>query len=201
MPQILPAGFGEVLHSLILSGDPEPMAITYGVAFDAAAPADAQDTVEDLHAAAASTLLSIVHSSYTLQQTELRFVVGELGPVQIAITVNPIQAGGTAAPLPQNSAALVHKRSTTAGRRNRGRFYLPGLGEGAVDGTGRINATDLAFQQNLVNNFLAGVRAAGSILDMVILHSSGISAAPAPTTVQTLNVDPVIATQRRRLRR
>jgi hypothetical protein len=201
MPQIVPAGFAEVIHSMSLVNDPEPMAITYGVQFDGQAPVDAQDTVEDLHAAFASTLFGIPHSSYTLQQTELRFVVAELGPVQIAVTINPIQGTGSASPLPQNSAALFHKRSANAGRRNRGRFYLPGLGEGSVDPAGRISIGEINAFNSLAANFLAGVRAAASIAEMVILHSDGVSSAPAPTVVTFMNLDPVIATQRRRLRK
>ncbi len=201
MPQILPAGFGEVIHSLLLATDPEPMAITYGVAFDGQAPLDAQQTVEDLHGAFAGSLLGIPHSSYSLQSTELRFKVAELGPIQVAITIQPIMGGGTAAPLPQNSALLFHKRSGAAGRRNRGRFYLPGVGEGAVDGAGRVGAPDVAAFNTLVTSFLGAVVTAESVANMVILHSDGISTAPDPTIVNFMNCDTVIATQRRRLRK
>ncbi len=197
----IPAGFGQVIHSLLLTGDPEPMAVTYGVQMEGQAPTDAQDTVGDLHAAFASTMLTIPHQVYSLRQTELRYVVAELGPVQVALAVDIVTAGGTGSPLPQNSAVLFHKRSASAGRRNRGRFYLPGMSEGAVDATGRLAAADVTAFNNIAANFLAGVRASGSVAEMVILHSLGISPTGPPAVVTSLLTDPVIATQRRRLRK
>ncbi len=197
----IPAGFGQVIHSLLLTGDPEPMAVTYGVQLEGQAPTDAQVTINDLHAAFASTMLGVPHNSYQLRQSELRYVVAELGPVQVAIQVSAITAGGTGAPLPQNSALLYHKRSNSAGRRNRGRFYLPGVGEGTIDGVGRIDPAQMAALNNLGTNFLAGVRASASVAEMVILHSLGISPAGPPTVVTKITCDPVIATQRRRLRK
>ncbi len=201
MALIIPAGHGQVIHQLSLANDPEPMAVTFGVKFDGQAPTNAQTTVEDLHTIFASTLFSIPHSSYRFEQTEMRFVVAELGEPQVVVEVNPIQATGSANPLPQNCAALFHKRSNVTGRRNRGRLYLPGLSEGAVDPAGRLNSGEVTAYGGLANDWLNAVRLTESIADMVILHSDGISSAPAPTVVSSITVDPVIATQRRRLRR
>jgi hypothetical protein len=201
MALIIPGGYGQVIHSLSLVNDPEPMAVTYGVKFDAQAPADAQATVQGLHSVFNLSIFDIPHSSYTLQQTEMRYSVAELADPQVAVVVLPIQGRGSAQPLPQNCAVLFHKRSNSTGRRNRGRFFLPGMSEGAVDPAGRLNAGEVLAFSNLGAELLDGVKQTASIAEMVILHSDGVSTAPLPTVVTSIICDPVIATQRRRLRR
>ncbi len=201
MALIVPAGYGQVIHSMSLTNDPEPLAVTYGVQFDGQAPTDPAQTAQNLHAAFTTELFDICHSSYRAEQTELRFVVAEFADPQIAVHVEGIQGTGSANPLPQNCAVLFHKRSATTGRRNRGRLFLPGMSEGAVDPAGRINGGEVAAFTALAANFLIAVKASVSVAEMVILHSEGVTTAPAPTVVTSMNCDPVIATQRRRLRR
>jgi hypothetical protein len=201
MPIDIPGGYGQVIHSMSLVNDPEPMAITYGVKFTGQAPASAQLTVDDLHAVFASTLFGIPHNSYRLEQTEMRYRVAEIPEPLIAVKVQGIQGTGSASPLPQNCAALFHKRSATSGRRHRGRFYLPGLSEGAVDPAGRISAGEITAYNDLALSFLNSVNLSDDIQDMVIFHTGIIGTLPPPTVVTLLNVDPVIATQRRRLRK
>jgi hypothetical protein len=118
--------------------------------------------------------------------------------VAIHTQTNPFT--GTAGALPQNSAFLIQKRSSLAGRRHRGRFYLPGVGEGGTSPTGVLSAPDVVGINQDLAAWLLAIQSSSYASEMVILHSTGISGAPSPTAVVSLNVDEVISTQRRRLR-
>jgi hypothetical protein len=99
---------------------------------------------------------------------------------------------------PSNVAALVAKATGLAGRRNRGRFFLPFIDESRVDASGRLSS---AYQTALqaVADALYGVfhgdtgRPLGPV---ALLHSEAPSTA---TNVTAFQLQPIVATQRRRL--
>jgi hypothetical protein len=93
-------------------------------------------------------------------------------------------------------AILVKKLSGFAGHDQRGRMYIPGLGEAAIDDDGGISAAKLADLQSAFSQFLTDVNL-GTPEGMVIFHTDALT---APTKVTQLQVDPRVATQRRRLR-
>jgi hypothetical protein len=101
---------------------------------------------------------------------------------------------------PPNCAALLHKRTQRGGRRGRGRAFFPWvLDEATVNEAGQIESGWLANLQEGANNWLAAL--AASERDMVILHSEGVTSTGLPNTVTSIQVDPLIGTQRRRLGR
>lgn len=107
---------------------------------------------------------------------------------------------------PSNVAVLVRKLTARGGRRGRGRFYVPwGVTDAGVDDVGNIASTNLANIQQAADDFLSGLSTAppSGIGDpMVLLHNSEGSTAPGvPNEVLQLLVDPLVATQRRRLGR
>ena len=211
MAQYLPANHGTVIHSLSLTGDAEPMAVTYGIyAVDISAPGDPVPTagvVAELHDAFGDIIVPFLSTEMSLTQTELRFVQpGTVDPV-LAIDTT-VRVGGTSGTmLPQNSALLVHKRSAEAGRRGRGRLYVPSiLREAQVDNKGLIASVELAGLQTAFSAFLTRVQGnttpADTDKEMVILHEpSGADPTPTGTFVTSLQCDVLIATQRRRLRK
>ena len=94
-----------------------------------------------------------------------------------------------------NVAFLLKKGTALGGRRNRGRLYLPGVTEGAVDQGGFLTgswAADLSVAGASVLSQLGG-----DDIPMVVLHDGP----GTPTQVQTLLCDARVATQRNRLRR
>lgn len=102
----------------------------------------------------------------------------------------------TANTLPPNSAVLISMSSGLTGRSNRGRVYLPGcLYDDTVADGGQLDLTSLA---NLQDSWDAlEVILDGLAASFVILHSD--SSDPTPVTASV--VQPLVATQRRRLRR
>jgi hypothetical protein len=146
--------------------------------------------------------------------TEFRMQVGPSGPGHEDETPGPVYQValshvGTQVlnpTLPQNSAHLVRKNTTAGGRRNRGRFYLPGVNEGGVNDVGVLDQSQITATNTALTNFLAECFIPAELFEgMVVLHSY-LAGTPsgeqmAPTPVASLVCQPVIATQRRRLRR
>jgi hypothetical protein len=201
MPQINPTGFAAVIHSMTLLGDPEPMAITYGVGFDGPLPvAQAQNACNALRSAFTDNMSNIIATGYAHKQTEM--IVGGFTPPLVYLDPTPVVFTGTINPLPQNSALLVQKRSALIGRRHRGRLYIPGVNEVEVAPNGVVSPALLAAYNSALQSWLTAIRNITEVLDMFILHTQAplAPAPPEPTRVSTLVADDVIATQRRRLR-
>jgi len=200
MPLIIPASHAQVIHSISLAGDKEPMAVTFGIELATGAPVNLNDVAQSLHNAFDTEVNKIPHSAYALEATEVRSgtTAGSVGG--IGLHVERFACRGTGAPLPQNSAILVHKRSGLPGRRARGRLYLPGMSEGAVTATGAIDPPSVGAFTTIFTAWLGLIVGDPLIERMVILHSPGVSAVVPPTPVISLVCDPIIATMRRRLR-
>jgi hypothetical protein len=118
-------------------------------------------------------------------------------------TVVPVVGTVDAAPLPQNCALLIRKRTSLAGRRGRGRFYAPATSEDQVTPTGIIAPFLVQLHQDAWSAFYNSLIApqSGPPNIPVILHrSEGIGVEPTPTGITQFVVDGRIATQRRRLR-
>lgn len=98
--------------------------------------------------------------------------------------------------LPPNTAVLVNLGSGLVGRRNRGRMYLPGVAEeNAVSDQGVLSSGKLTQLQGVMDYF--GALLVDNNRTARILHST----VGTPTLVLNASVNPVVATQRRRLRR
>jgi hypothetical protein len=178
------------------------MVVTYGVALDVGLASVTQTNVQNLQAAFYDSVKAFVSTQYQITQTEIKYRIGVGEELSVAIWVETQGMSDVSLAVPQNTSYLIQKRSGTAGRRNRGRLYLPGVAEGNVDHKGLLTSATVSTINTALSGWLAKFATTIGFVDsMVILHSSGISATPAPTVVNALVVDPVVATQRRRLRR
>jgi len=142
---------------------------------------------------------------------ELTEIVVKVGPstgptpgLQVEIPVNMFGANaGSLAP--PNCTLLVRKLSLFGGKANRGRNYWPGfVFDNQVDELGRLDpAIVTAMQGSMVDFFAAlgsGNGAATALCPAVILHDES-SPATSPVLVSAVQVDPMIGSQRRRIRR
>lgn len=201
MPTLIPIGYAQCSWNLDLNGDPEPIQITFGVSVDGAVT---QATVNNLHAAlkTTGTLLDQISNVYLSKSVTMYVGNASPAPPTVWVSDDATKAGGGAgAPLPQNCGVLITKRTGSAGRRNKGRWYVPGIGEGAVDAIGVVSAPTVTAFQTAANATLAAINAAVGIGNMVILHTSGGTTPPGdPSVVTSLQVQSKMATQRRRLR-
>jgi len=195
MPPI-PEGHALLKFRFGLTGDTEEMIVTLGVQTTAASNADRVAAANSAMDSWGDNILPLQANVYQLRGVDAVFGTAG-GDIPISSTDAARTGGDPDAPVPQNTAVLVQKLSGLGGRRNRGRFYVPGISVLDIGNTGIINGTPLAAWGTAVNNFLLGIES-GSFMDSaVIFHSS---APLTPTVVTDLNVDPVVATQRRRLR-
>lgn len=103
---------------------------------------------------------------------------------------------------PPNVTYLIRKTTQFAGRRYRGRMYLPYVYNAGIQQTGELTSTEQTALSTAVTALSTQLIAAGpNAASFRLLHaSSPKSATPAPTTC-TLFADDFVATQRRRLER
>lgn len=100
--------------------------------------------------------------------------------------------------IPLNGALLVKKNTTSGGRRNRGRMFVPPvhLNEGAVDSIGIIGSAQLAPIQTMFAAWFTAI-VAGDYIPQLFHQGVG---APGPTGISSFTCTPLIGTQRRRMR-
>ena len=98
-------------------------------------------------------------------------------------------------PAPPNTSALFRMQSGLVGRKYRGRMYLPGvLDDDEINADGTIVDTALTSLGGVMA-YLIDVLGTASV-EPVILHSDST----VPTLVTSGAIQPVVASQRRRLR-
>jgi hypothetical protein len=196
----VPPGFATVLHSIIQSGDNEPMAMTYGVDADDTATADGIAT--DCATAFTNVMAGAFSNQFTLVRTEVLFRANPVDIPNVGSSAITATGNGTDPIMPQNNAYLIHKRTQTGGRGGRGRMFQPGVSEGAVNTVGQLVVATKNGLTTTYENFRIALAASPSVVTMVILHDLlGANALHPPRPVTSLSCDAVISTQRRRLRR
>lgn len=104
---------------------------------------------------------------------------------------------------PINTSLLVQKLTGVAGRRNKGRAYWPSMGvaEADVDTLGQITSTRVGLLQTQWDTLMTGFT--GSDFTPYMLHGgtkANPTVAPLPTRIIRFLMEPLVATQRRRMR-
>jgi hypothetical protein len=167
------------------------------------APADAGDLATDLKSAFVTNMIPRLPSPLHLVNTEVQYQEAALpaSPVIGSDATVADGSNGENALVPQNTAWLVHKRTGSGGRSGRGRMYFPGVWESGVSSTGVVSSSVLSTYNPSLTAWLTAIAAIVEVGSMHLLHdSTGAAALDAPTPVTSLNLDPMVATQRRRLR-
>lgn len=203
MALLIPPGFAQVVFEHDLVGDPETMITTLGVELDSASGANADDIANDMLGAYGASFQGMINSGYVI--SGVTAYVGQDGPAPLVVTSDAAGFEGdvTGAVLPPNCAVLCRKRTDLAGRRGRGRMYIPGAAEGTVDEVGNLTTVSLTAWQQSADAFYDRLTSAigARWYPPVVLHrSEGIGTEPAPTPITQFVVERKIATQRRRLR-
>ena len=211
MPPI-PEGAALVAHRYAVPGDTEDMLITYGVVLEGAG--DGQDVVNDLDTNWKTTLDDLTDPDTTLLGTTM--YVGPSPPgAEVFESTNSAAVGTVAGKTaPPNVAMLVTKLTSLAGRRMRGRMFIPAVPDAAIAENGTLGGGTIAAWQPKVDDFYDGVNAIVGVA-MVLLHGPAtewvlvggqprrvpvVGAFPGPTLVSALRLENKVATQRRRLR-
>ncbi len=124
----------------------------------------------------------------------------------------PVVGAGGGDGMPPNVAFLVKKHTANRQRGQRdGRMFLVGVPRAQIFENGSINSTFVATAGAALGDFLSGVNDAGAIYDqgqyLAVLNTTPASRVPGgpPVTlthrmVNQLTLDPLVSTQRDRLR-
>lgn len=207
MTLVVPQQHAQVIHSFLTPGDPDPYAITYGVKITnpPVVALTENDLAEQLDNIFQTNLQAQISAPIGVAQTEIFWQQGAVGEPPAVGTYAGGWGGGNAGAtsiLPQNSAFLLHKRTNRAGRTGRGRLYLPGVPEGSVDNVGNVSPGTVTGLNTALASWVADILNASDFEYMCLFHDSlGSAALVVPTPIASITCDPVIGTQRRRLRR
>lgn len=193
---IIPVDYAQANFVLKLTGDNEEMICTMGIALESGGVGDPQPIAESLHDAFSDQFMFWVNASYSCVRCDLytNLGTGTLINSSTAAARPGLQGG---APVPQNTAYLLRKRTGRAGRAGSGRMYLPGVEESAVDATGNVTAQRITDFNTAGTNFITQVQGITGVDGPALLHSL---IGDLPNAVTAIQCDSKVATQRRRLR-
>lgn len=131
---------------------------------------------------------------------------GELAPV----AGHPITGTATGAMMAPNCCYLIHKNSTARRGQRQGRMYMVGVAEADADNLGRLTGAVVTSQTTRFEQFRSTIDAIASLsiesAAWRTVHVRKIEKLDPATwtwtssTIDSVSCDPVIATQRRRMR-
>lgn len=193
---IIPPGYGQVNFKIRLTGDQQDMMTTMGFAFDEIVVADLQGIIDDLSETFLPYWVAGIGSAYSYVGCDAYINFG--GDRLVFSSVAGAGPGtGGANSVPQNCAYLVKKITAAGGRTGRGRMYVPGVPDAVVENNGAISSATLSGMNGSLPTWLSNMNGVTGIDQCVLLHSL---VGDVPNDIIGLQLDPFIATQRRRLR-
>lgn len=188
---IIPVGTAQV--TWLFTGACVPLGAAVTMGFDTNGSTSPLGYAQDLRDAWSNEMFSQLHSSLQLSATHVKFGPNSVGPA--AVQGGGGNGGNGGDPSPPNLAYLARKVTSLGGRKQRGRFFIPGCVDGDVDAGGVIDSTVVTA----LAGDLAGLHAAMVAADAppLLLHSDNTT----PTAIDAFVIQSVAATQRRRMRR
>jgi hypothetical protein len=203
MPTVIPNRYAHCTTFIQGPNVNTDCAVTFGLyraPVSASADASKEDMFDSFRLASINLWSASLGQGYTLNG--LRMVGREDGDLYQFDAGLSLTGASTNPIAPPQVALLVKKTTNGAGRKNRGRMYLPGIIERtAIDGSGQVAAGYLAAVQGRLDTFLdelenGPVLSTADAFHMVVLHGD----ATTPTRVTSLRAQALMATQRRRIR-
>jgi len=178
------------------AGDLQPFTTSIG-AFAGAATFDQADT-DTFATALKNAVLPNLSSGETLVSINFQYNDGP-GVLEYVSNQNAVGTGAAISALqPQNVSFLIQKRTALPGKHGRGRMYWPSVAETDVDAVGAVSPGAKTRLQTMLTAWLNAISTATTFDSYAVLHETST---PVSTKITSLSVDPVVATQRRRLRR
>lgn len=193
----IPSGYGQATMSIQLAYRANPWTFSHGYQMDVggATPSDNAEAIfggwNQVGAPLQGTPMLTAATFVSVKVIENR-----LGVMLEGEFVGNAAGGSVAGIPPPNVSVLVQKRTGLSGRKHRGRIYFPAItfAETEVDNAGEISSGTLSDLQDAFDLTLDSLATAD--LPIYLLHHEVL----APDRVTSLPVQPLIATQRRRLR-
>lgn len=202
MALFIPEGYAEVAIQMKRAGDPDPWYVTYGVG-DVPTPDQYPSFAGQIMAIWNSNFSGLLPTDTAFTGIQLRIGTDSGTPLTIFYAIN-YQGSGSGTTLPQNCAVLVTKVTGVAGRRGKGRLFWPCILEDEVNGLGQIEPDYRDALQAIWDTFIAEHVNGNATFDgarIFLLHNERPGLSNDPSQVSYFFVDPVISTQRKRLRK
>lgn len=188
-----PAGYARVQIELASNADPDPMYLNVdflGTPVNTAA-------VNAIAGHFQTHLLNQFSTSITA--TAIKAINGPSDESQVVEGTVTGAGGQSGATLPLNCALLIKKTSNTAGRKGRGRWFIPAPLRAEVDDSGTVDSVYAAAWNDAWEDFITAVITDEDTecVAPVIFHTSS---SDTPSVITGITCASKIATQRRRLR-
>lgn len=192
---LIPSGFFLAQAEFQTEGPSDPVMVVTGHQRSFGLDADANAALVASNAwGNAGSLLTMMADTVSLVRVKTYLNPGT-GVLEIGEWNGSLGGAQTGEAVPPQVAVLIQKQSGLAGRRNRGRMYVPGAEQGVVGADGIINTAALGNWQSAATAFWQ--HCVDNDIDLAIFHESPPDTA---TVVTGLSVQAVVATQRRRVR-
>lgn len=198
MSLIIPPGFAHATVPLQHSLLARTAVTTFGIDLAGFAGTDAA-AADAVMTCWVNFVAPVIDSNVTAGPVVL--TVGQDGSENIVVSGTTSQVGGDSqSSVPPSVAVIINKITARGGRRGRGRMFVPwavntaDVSEAGLIASGAQGALTAAF--DLFRQCLST-----SDVDMVLLHSDGISDPGAPNAITNLVTEALIGSQRRRLGR
>jgi hypothetical protein len=198
MAKTVPVGYVDFVLNILRAGDPDPYAVTFGGKIDAG-----PFTAAHLEAIAATTGTAL---DQELQPEDTMigmtaYVANDGPPFIYEETMSTVgtSPGDCAS---QNCALIITKNTGLGGRWNKGRMFWPSVNESAITPVGALADAYRTGTQTGFNNWrteITGLPGTYNLSELSLFHDESLGIAPTP--IVSFVVEPVIGTQRRRLRR
>lgn len=114
--------------------------------------------------------------------------VGIYPPPLAAVTNTPVAGGGTDPTLPTQVRGLVRWKTTTGGRKGRGRCYIWTPMDADLTATGNPSSGYQAAITAFANGYGAGITVSGSVWQPALLHR-GAGPSPPYTSTDIVNFE------------
>ena len=194
----IPIGFGLCRYQWQLQGSPKIINCTIG--FSVGSSTTALQCAQQMDTDFLSTvgLAANLTIGYNILPTQVT-VNFTGGPPETAEAGLAVPTTANAPAMPPQVALLGRKNTAPGGRKFKGRRYLPAcfMQEALVSATGALDAAAQAVIQTRLSAFQAAVSARSRSL--YLLHSPQTPSL-LPTVIASLTLQPLVATQRDRLR-
>lgn len=202
MALVIPLDFGQLAFHLRRAGDSKDYVCTWG--FKVGAP---PFTFENalLYAQELRFIMRVMAcDNETLSRMVLRVNIGGAGLQVFDIASATVGTRTAAIQNCQNIAVLIGKRTNVGGRQGSGRLFWPSSLDTDTNGVGELSATALAVFGNgftaVLDKHEPPASTPFNVDGMYVLHNVPPNVVPPPARVEFLQVSPLVATQRRRLR-
>lgn len=187
MPLVIPVNHYEVAYHHRPTGSLREAVCTLGVEYTGA---DLLGDLVDLQNAWANRISPVMADNWAYVRFTAREAAGTVWDNNFVV-----QGGSAGTPTTPQVTFIVRKSNVAPGRKNRGRFYLPGVREADADGVGNVTAGRLGELDAALGLYKVDIQ--GANFNPVILHNGPA----APTPVLNFVTEAMVGTQRRRLRK